>query len=151
VFWINIPICVLATTCIIVIFPGKYLHGKGRKVVFRQIDVPGIFLSLAATTFIVVPLQEGGTRFPWKSAIIIGMLAGAPVLLALFGFWENLLTAREKKWQMLPLFPTRLVKSRVMLACLGYDYTSATFQFYSFARSANTYAALSSSLAVHSL
>lgn len=48
------------------------------------------------------------------------MLVGSVICFLAFGIWEHVLTPREASMKMLPLFPTRLISSRVVAATLGY-------------------------------
>lgn len=85
-----------------------------------KIDWPGIFLSLAGSSLLVISLEQGGAQFSWRSLFIILMLVGSTLCFISFGAWEYVLTPRETRMKMMPLFPTRLVSSRVVAATLGY-------------------------------
>jgi predicted MFS family arabinose efflux permease len=55
----------------------------------------------------LLALQWGGTKFSWNSAIIIGFLSGAGVVLILFALWEY----RVGEGAMVPF---SMVKRRVV-------------------------------------
>ncbi|KAF4625107.1 hypothetical protein G7Y89_g13062 [Cudoniella acicularis] len=119
VFWLNVPCGVVVTISIVLIFPGVRGSQKCGKSQFKQIDWIGTFLSLAGSSLLVVSLEEGGIQFAWSSVAIIMMLVGSAICFTGFGIWETILTPRELKWKMLPLFPTRLVSHRVIAATLA--------------------------------
>ncbi|KEQ86265.1 MFS general substrate transporter [Aureobasidium pullulans EXF-150] len=50
---------------------------------------------------------------------VVLMLVGSVICFLAFGIWEHVLTPREASMKMLPLFPTRLISSRVVAATLG--------------------------------
>ncbi|KAI4724574.1 MFS general substrate transporter [Aureobasidium sp. EXF-10728] len=120
VFWINIPCGVLVTVCVAFLFPNRAGTRTFGKTTLQKIDWPGILLSLTGSSLLVVSLEQGGVQFSWRSLFIILMLVGSSLCFIGFGAWEYVLTPREARMKMLPLFPTRLVSSRVVAATLGY-------------------------------
>ncbi|CAD0090644.1 unnamed protein product, partial [Aureobasidium mustum] len=119
VFWINIPCGVLVTVCVAFLFPNRTGTRTLKKATFQKIDWPGIFLSLAGSSLLVISLEQGGVQFSWRSLFIVLMLVGSSLCFISFGAWEYVLTPREARMKMMPLFPTRLVSSRVVAATLG--------------------------------
>jgi hypothetical protein len=85
----------------------------------QKIDWPGMILSLTGSSLLVISLEQGGVQFSWRSLFIILMLVGSSLCFVGFGAWEYVLTPREARMKMMPLFPTRLVSSRVVAATLG--------------------------------
>lgn len=111
----------IVTVCVAFLFPNEGRPQKLGKATLKQIDWPGIILSLAGSSLLVISLEEGGVQFSWKSLFIILMFVGSALCFMGFGMWEFILTPREAKMKMLPLFPTRLVSSRVVAATLRYE------------------------------
>ncbi|THY89968.1 MFS general substrate transporter [Aureobasidium pullulans] len=119
VFWINIPCGVLVTVCVAFLFPNETQSRRLGKPALQQIDWPGILLSLTGSSLLVISLEEGGVHFSWRSLFVVLMLVGSVICFLAFGIWEHVLTPREASMKMLPLFPTRLISSRVVAATLG--------------------------------
>ncbi|KAH0292736.1 MFS general substrate transporter [Aureobasidium namibiae CBS 147.97] len=119
VFWINIPCGVLVTICVAFVFPNRTGTRTLGRATLQKIDWPGILLSLTGSSLLVISLEQGGVQFSWRSLFIILMLVGSSLCFIGFGAWEYVLTPREAKMKMMPLFPTRLVSSRVVAATLG--------------------------------
>lgn len=87
-----------------------------------RIDWPGVVLSLAGSIVLVFALQQGGVQFPWRSGAIIACLVAAGLCWIAFGAWEAFLTKGKSKIRMIPIFPTRLVRGRVIGAALAYGH-----------------------------
>lgn len=79
VFWINIPLGIAAAT--IMNRPLKKLPIVGRR---HSIDIPGAVLLLAATATLLLALSWGGSKYPWLSAPIAGLVGGSALLWGLF-------------------------------------------------------------------
>ncbi len=103
---------------VVLIFPRAIGQQKISKSLLSQIDWPGVLFSLGASILLVVPLEEGGSVYSWKSVIIVMLFVGSGICWIGFGIWETLLTRWESKWKMLPIFPTRLVTHRVIGATI---------------------------------
>lgn len=84
-----------------------------------RVDWPGAVLLLAGSIVLVFALQEGGIHYPWRSGAIIASLVVAGLCWIAFGFWESALTPGGANIQMIPMFPIRLVKGRVVGAALA--------------------------------
>jgi EmrB/QacA subfamily drug resistance transporter len=93
IFYVNVPICVLA---VILLLRG--FHEKVEKRPHR-IDFAGAGLLAASTALIVLAVLEGGVAWPWDSSISIGIFAAGAVLLA--GF---ILVERRAPEPVLPLW-----------------------------------------------
>ena len=103
IFWINIPLGVLAM--IIINAPLKKLPIVARQ---HRIDAYGATLLVAATSLLLLALNWGGSRFPWLSGQILGLLAISVVFWVLFA--RCLLTAVE------PLVSLEVLSNRIVLA-----------------------------------
>jgi EmrB/QacA subfamily drug resistance transporter len=99
VFYINLPIGVVALVVIAIVLPGTATRSKHR------IDYAGALLLAAAATCLVLLTSWGGTEYAWGSPVIIG-LAVLAVLLAV-GWWLSARRAAE------PVLPLRLFQNRV--------------------------------------
>ncbi len=99
-------------------YPRQKTLGSVKEVLSR-VDWPGALLLLAGSIVLVFALQEGGIKYPWQSGAIIACLVIASLCWIAFGFWQSVLTRNGGKMHMIPMFPTRLVKGRVVGAALG--------------------------------
>ncbi len=99
VFYINIPIGIVALSVI-----AKVLHIPVRRTE-HAIDYLGTSLLGAAVTAIILLTTWGGTTYPWVSAPVVGLGAGAAALIAAFCLVER--RAAE------PLLPLELFRIRV--------------------------------------
>jgi hypothetical protein len=105
---------------VIFLFPNRTGKHNLGMATLQKIDWPGMVLSLTGSSLLVISLEQGGVQFSWRSLFIILMLVGSSLCFVGFGAWEYVLTPREARMKMMPLFPTRLVSSRVVAATLGY-------------------------------
>lgn len=128
-FWINLPIGALS---LVVIFFALRLDVKdrsaltlGQKIV--ELDLVGNVLFIPSLTSLFLALSWAGTKYPWKSGIVIGLFITAAVLLALFVFDQR----RRGEKATLPL---RILGNRSVLA--GFVFASCTnaamnvFEYY---------------------
>ena len=83
IFYVNVPICVLAVILL--------LRGFHEKVEKRQhrIDFAGAGLLAASTALIVLGVLEGGVAWPWDSPVSVGIFVLGAVLLAAFVIVER--------------------------------------------------------------
>ncbi|HSZ41847.1 MAG TPA: MFS transporter [Trebonia sp.] len=92
VFYINLPIGVIALAVIAVVLPRTSTRQQ------HKIDYSGAILLAGFATAVVLATSWGGTTYPWGSGVIIGLFAGSVVLLG--GWW---LSARRASEPMLSL------------------------------------------------
>nr|WP_304458133.1 MDR family MFS transporter [Alicyclobacillus sendaiensis] len=78
VFYINVPIGVVAFLLILFAYRESARHGR------QAIDWLGIFTLVPGVTALTFALEFGGQTYPWNSAPILAGFAVAAVLLALF-------------------------------------------------------------------
>jgi len=100
VFYVNLPIGAVALP--IVIFA---LRGAPRPQRGRRLDVLGMTLLAAASACIVLFTTWGGTQYPWRSPVIIGLGGGFVLLAAGFVVAERFATE--------PVMPLRLFRGSV--------------------------------------
>jgi hypothetical protein len=118
VFWINVPCGAFIVVFVFFIFPST--TGKFTASNLRQIDVLGVFLSLGAAITLIVPLEEGGQAYAWSSILIIFLIVASVIFWAAFAVWETWLTGRGNKTRFLPIFPMRMLSSRVIASTFAY-------------------------------
>ena len=111
IFFINIPLCVIAATSI-----GLRFHEQLEKRRPR-IDYAGAAVLTVALTLLILGLLEGGQAWAWGSAPGAAVLGGGLVLLAAFVGIER--RAAD------PVVPLQLLRSRLLVttnlvaACVG--------------------------------
>ena len=79
IFWINIPLGLAALA--IINNPLKKLPAVARA---HSIDGAGATLLIVATGLLLLALNWGGSRYPWLSAVIVGLLGGSVALWGIF-------------------------------------------------------------------
>jgi EmrB/QacA subfamily drug resistance transporter len=108
IFYVNLPIGVLAFIVLAAAFPDRSDR------VPHRIDYLGAGFLASALAAIVLLTTLGGTSYPWDSAFIIGLGAGAVALLLAFVFVEH--RAPE------PVLPLRLFRNRVFAVTAGMGF-----------------------------
>jgi EmrB/QacA subfamily drug resistance transporter len=103
IFWINIPLGLLAMA--IINNPLKKLPIAARH---HSIDGLGALLLIAATALLLLALNWGGSRYPWLSPEILGLLACSAAFWAAFAL--RLLRAAE------PLISLEVLSNPIVLA-----------------------------------
>lgn len=98
VFYINLPLGVIALVVIVAVLPGDDTRTA------HKIDYAGVVLLGAATSCLVLIATWGGTTYAWSSPVIIGLAVAALVLLVAWGLVER--RAAE------PVMPLGLFKLR---------------------------------------
>jgi EmrB/QacA subfamily drug resistance transporter len=99
VFYINLPIGVVALVVIAIVLPGTATRSKHR------IDYAGALLLAGAATCLVLLTSWGGTEYAWGSPVIIGL--GVLAVVLAIGWWLSAGRAAE------PVLPLRLFRNRV--------------------------------------
>lgn len=121
------PTGALATACTLLFLPSHFPHRATearprfwqtftRKSV-QRLDFTGAFLNLAASNLLVFALEEGGSRFSWKSAAIIAAFVLSGVTWVAFVGWEGNVGRLTKNVQE-AIFPLRLVRDRIFVGLL---------------------------------
>ena len=108
IFYVNLPIGVLAFAVLAATLPSH------KQDVHHRIDYLGSALLAASLSAVVLGCTLGGTTYSWTSGVIIGIFAGALVLLVLFIAVE--LRAAE------PVLPPRLFRNRVFSVTSGMGF-----------------------------
>jgi EmrB/QacA subfamily drug resistance transporter len=105
IFFVNIPIGAAAAWML-----ARQFHEQVARTRHR-IDYAGALLLTTGGTALLLGLLEGGVLWAWTSALSIGILASAVVLLVAFGFVER--RAAE------PILPLWMFRVRVLNATNG--------------------------------
>jgi EmrB/QacA subfamily drug resistance transporter len=100
VFLVNLPVGVAAIAVV----------GRALDLPFRRreqrIDYAGAALLVPAVTALILVCVWGGTEYPWRSGVIVGLAACGVALLGAFVWWERRVAE--------PLLPLRLFSNRVV-------------------------------------
>jgi EmrB/QacA subfamily drug resistance transporter len=114
VFYINVPVGLLALTLSLVFIP-KDSPSESE----RRFDLPGALVFLAALTLLLLGLNKGA-EWGWGSSSVLGLLAGALIFMAVF-----ILIERRSPHPMLdlnlfrvPLFSTSTLGAVLNYICL---------------------------------
>jgi EmrB/QacA subfamily drug resistance transporter len=119
VFYVNIPIGVVALAVVAAVLPGHLRRAE------HKIDYLGTVLLAGSATSLVLLTSLGGTTYAWGSAPIFILGAAAVVLGALFIWAES--RAAE------PVIPLRLFRNRVFSASSGVGFVVGFAMFGSIA------------------
>lgn len=101
IFFINLPLGIPVLALFVRFFPHLGLSGLKHKL-----DYPSIVTLVLGVVPLLLGLSWGGVQYPWGSAQVIGALAFAAVMLALFVLVE----ARAAE----PIIPLSLFSNRVV-------------------------------------
>jgi EmrB/QacA subfamily drug resistance transporter len=104
IFYVNLPVGILALVVIAAAMPGQSRRVK------HAIDYVGAGLLAVVLSAITLLCDLGGTRFPWSSPMTVGVSLVAVIALALFVWAER--RAAE------PILPLRLFRNRAFAAAV---------------------------------
>ena len=103
VFYVNIPVGLAALAVILLTLP------RVKERVAHRIDFVGIAVFIAAVVPLLLALTWGGSKYEWRSAQIIGLLAGSLLMTVLFVLVE--LKVAE------PIVPMAFFKNSILNVC----------------------------------
>ncbi|KAJ5740300.1 Major facilitator superfamily domain general substrate transporter [Penicillium malachiteum] len=114
-FWINLPMGAITIICMIFFFKPPTRDPTGKVPTFLRriadLDLPGAFMFAPTVVMILLALEWGGSKYPWKSATIIGLFLGGAGLAVVFAFWQ--IRKGDKA-----MIPPRLITHRTLFfAC----------------------------------
>ena len=84
IFWLNVPLGLI--TALLVSSSMKRLPRHDRA---HKLDLIGASLMIAAAVALLLALTSGGTRVPWISPTIFGLIALSMALTVVFAWWLN--------------------------------------------------------------
>jgi EmrB/QacA subfamily drug resistance transporter len=108
VFWVNVPVGVLATVAAAKLLPTR--PGGGQ----QRLNLPGVLIAAAGLTLVLYPLiaASGGNRWPgWTYPLILAGL----LILAVFGLQQHRITMRGGQ----PLIDIHLLARRSLAGGLA--------------------------------
>ena len=104
VFYVNMPIGLIALGVLIFLMPTLYRPAQNPKI-----DFIGATLLILGTVPLLLGLTWGGSQYDWNSPQIIGLLGGAVIALVAFIFYEHRLEANNGQ----PIVSPSLFKNNV--------------------------------------
>ncbi|WP_019914003.1 MDR family MFS transporter [Paenibacillus sp. HW567] len=107
VFYINLPIGVVAFILIMMFYKESVTHSK------QRIDWGGAFTLVGAIICLMFALELGGNQYAWDSAVILGLFGGFAVLLVAFLLIERVAPEAVISFSM---FRKRLFATSSLLA-----------------------------------
>lgn len=111
------PFAIVTIVGLLVLYPSETRRRPGRSL--ARLDILGSVLLLGSTILLVIALQEAGSLVvSWDSLLVVLSLVLSAVSFVLFMGWEFWLSIGT--WEIEPVFPLRLLRNRVYLACLLY-------------------------------
>ncbi len=116
VFYVNLPVGILATILIAMALPK---HNKTTEKV--KFDIPGIVTLIVGVVGLLLALTFGGKNYAWVSWQIISLLALSVISLISFVFIET--KAAE------PILPVRLFKNRTFSVINGIGFLMSVGMF----------------------
>ena len=113
VFWINIPLCLLAFVATLLVLDTSLFRGTGSQN--NRYDWLGAILSTASLLTFLLTLSNG-SQFGWTSYEILSGFILFIVLVALFIWWESKVTS--------PLLDLRLFRDKLFSLSITANYLS---------------------------
>ncbi|KAE8217339.1 hypothetical protein CF319_g8550 [Tilletia indica] len=116
-FYINLPAGGLTIASIVFLLKthpplGQLIHKPmPLKEKINRLDFVGLLISLGWLVGITLPLQDGGIKYPWTDARILGPLIASVFILALLVVWCGY---RGREHALIPL---ALLKDRNLVGC----------------------------------
>jgi EmrB/QacA subfamily drug resistance transporter len=104
VFYVNMPIGLIALGVLIFLMPTLYRPARNPKI-----DFVGATLLILGTVPLLLGLTWGGSQYAWNSPQIIGLLGGAVIALVAFILYERRLEANNGQ----PIVSPSLFKNNV--------------------------------------
>jgi MFS family permease len=110
VFWIIVPVAVVALPIIQFFLPLKPVPGNIREKL-KMVDWWGSLAAFAAIILLLVPISAGGSSFAWSSTESVVMLVFGSVLMLVFLVIEY--------YHPLPIMPLHLFRNRTVALVLA--------------------------------
>lgn len=89
-FYINLPLGAVTVITLLFFFKPKGGSTSGLPTIekFKHLDLQGLALFVPSVVMLLLAVQWGGNKYPWKSAAIIGLIFGFAILMTLFAIWQ---------------------------------------------------------------
>ncbi|MCJ1476256.1 hypothetical protein MMC13_004922 [Lambiella insularis] len=114
IFLLNVPCGLLVVALILIAWPRTRAVGK---ISWRQLDLIGCLLCVAASVLLVFALQQAGAgAYASSSPVIIASLTVAAAAAIALWFWIWYLSSADRG--IAPLFPARVVLNRVIVVAI---------------------------------
>lgn len=88
VFFLNAPAGFVALVLILVTLPRRPRSDESMLSKLKRVDYLGAFLVLSSTVLFVTALEQGGTGYSWKSALVLSLLIISIFLSSACLFWS---------------------------------------------------------------
>jgi len=124
IFFLNLPICGTIAITLALSWPqNKQNHNLKRRIMdASHYDFVGVVLFTAATCCLILGIELGGSSFaPWISAEVLALLCVAIVCFGAFAWWNYRRNSTREKSPIQPLFPSTLLKIRLVSASVMSD------------------------------
>lgn len=108
VFWINLPICG-TTFILLLLFLDVHNPKTGIRAGLKAVDWFGSLSILGLTLMLLIGLEFGGAKFPWKSPQVICLVVIGSLMSIVFIY-------SEKRLAQYPLMPLSLFNDRSNVA-----------------------------------
>jgi len=119
VFYINLPVGLIALAVIAVALPATFTRRR------HKIDYLGSLLLASSATRVVLLTSWGGTQYRWASPVVVGL--GVLAIVLAFGWWLAERRAAE------PVLPLSLFRNRVFSVAAGIAFAAGFAMFGSLA------------------
>ncbi|KAI4754094.1 putative MFS transporter [Aureobasidium sp. EXF-3400] len=125
-FWINLPVCGLAFTLLVLFLDVHNPHTSLREG-FLAIDWIGTLSIVTVTLLILLGLEYGGSTFAWNSPKVICLIVFGTLMIGFFLF-------NEKRIARYPLMPLAVFESSsnnaTFLVAIGHTMVSIGIEYY---------------------
>ena len=115
VFYINLPVgaVALVVTSIVLRLPFRRVE--------HRIDYVGTAFLVTGVSALLLLTEWGGSEYPWRSGVIIGLLVAGVILIGALVIWERRVPE--------PLLPPRLFRSDIFNVAIGMSFLQAMAMF----------------------
>ncbi|KAJ9639172.1 hypothetical protein H2204_003782 [Knufia peltigerae] len=123
-FFVLAGLALVSSGLVYFVLPSKKLKDD-TVTKLKKIDLLGGLLSSAMVVFLLIPISDGGTRFPWSSPTVICLLMFGVICAACFIFVEYKVSA-------LPMIPPHLFRSLAVSVVLSQNFLFGFVYYASF-------------------
>ncbi|KAL8661486.1 MAG: hypothetical protein Q9202_005551 [Teloschistes flavicans] len=118
VFYLNIPAGILSLVLILISMPRDFPYQQAKSKLsihsIRRIDFTGFILLLAASVLLVTALEEGGTEYSWRSAVVLCIFFASVIAWIVFFLRERIESRKHRldKSDFDSVLPWHLITNR---------------------------------------